>query len=484
MAPLKHAKLSASGSAKWLSCSAAPALETMHGVDSSSEAAQEGTAAHALGEWCLVHGTNPLEYIGDVVMIQDGDGLVNKTLSDDEQKNLDKMVSEGIIENYFYVNDDMANAVTVYTDYVRALGVFEMHIEERVDFSDYVPGGFGTMDFGGEVEEQAAPSDHWLEGRKTKNVLYCVDYKHGKGLPVHAFENTQLMLYGLGALKTLDMTLLADIDELVLVVVQPRKDSVTEYRITRKDLLAWGDEVVRPRASIAWDLAEKTASAMASKGSEAVDPLAHVTPEYYNPTSKGCQWCKGKHVCKEKVRRGLEQIMDGFGDLTLEEQSDFSELDFSADKFRDLHAVSPDDLFAMWDNTRALLTWLNKLDDVIEEHMAKGTEVVGVKAVQKLKARAWKKGADGKVDNDGAVRVMRSAGLNKVDYAKEGIISPTEADKWLRKNKTGKDLEKRLKKLDLAITRELGEVKIVSASAAGESVYTFEQKELDGDDLL
>ena len=47
--PEKHAKLSASGSKKWINCPASIAMESKF-PDESSEYAREGTTAHSLGE--------------------------------------------------------------------------------------------------------------------------------------------------------------------------------------------------------------------------------------------------------------------------------------------------------------------------------------------------------------------------------------------------------------------------------------------------
>ena len=58
-------------------------------------------------------------------------------------------------------------------------------LEQRVDFSPWVPGGFGTCDC------------LILQGR----TMIVIDYKYGVGVPVSAQDNPQMMLYALGALN-------------------------------------------------------------------------------------------------------------------------------------------------------------------------------------------------------------------------------------------------------------------------------------------
>ena len=106
-------------------------------------------------------------------------------------------------------------------------------VEQRLDFSKYVPGGFGTVDC-------VIVAD---------DVLTVIDYKHGKGVPVSAENNSQMMLYALGALELFDS--LYDIKEICMIIFQPRLENVSDSVISVSDLLDWAENELRPKAELA-----------------------------------------------------------------------------------------------------------------------------------------------------------------------------------------------------------------------------------------
>lgn len=111
-------------------------------------------------------------------------------------------------------------------------------LEVRVDFSEYVPDGFGTADclMIGEIA-----------GVTTLNV---VDFKYGKGVPVSAEENPQMMLYALGAV--LDYMSIYDIVTVRMTIVQPRiRSEPDSWELDARTLLAWAGAVVEPAAKLA-----------------------------------------------------------------------------------------------------------------------------------------------------------------------------------------------------------------------------------------
>ena len=75
-------------------------------------------------------------------------------------------------------------------------------IEQRLDFSRYVEGGFGTGDC-------VVIAD---------GTLYICDYKHGSGILVDAADNPQMKLYALGAIELFDG--IYDIDEVSMTIYQ------------------------------------------------------------------------------------------------------------------------------------------------------------------------------------------------------------------------------------------------------------------------
>ncbi len=205
-----HAKLSASGSKKWLTCTPSAKLEEQFPDEQSSFAA-EGTFAHAVFEQEL------LTRLGRPV-----DPLPQDLLHFDSAD----------------LRDHVAAAVAVAMERIDdARARCEdpvILVEQRVDFSRWVPEGFGTGDL-------VIVADDTLE---------VLDLKFGKGVPVQALENTQMRLYGLGAWD--QFAHLYDIKSVRMTILQPRLDNYACEEIGAQELVDWADTYVAPRATQAW----------------------------------------------------------------------------------------------------------------------------------------------------------------------------------------------------------------------------------------
>ena len=202
----KHAKLSASGSSRWLNCPGSVQAEEKYPGQESSSFALEGTMAHEVADLCLKNE-------------QDADFYIGKTV-------LKKVVEK-----------DMANYVQEYIDYVRS---FEgnntaLMTEERVSFDHIVPEGFGKLD--------SAVLDY------DNNTCHIFDLKYGKGIKVDAYENTQAQLYAVGIDRELEF-LSEKIDKYVLHIVQPRINHFSSWEISKHDLGKFA-EWVKERAELA-----------------------------------------------------------------------------------------------------------------------------------------------------------------------------------------------------------------------------------------
>ena len=211
-----HAILSASGSKRWLSCTPSARLEatlpeqkrSSNGFDFS----QEGTMAHSLGEIKL---RLYYEQIG----------------SEEYEREYE------IIKNTPYYNDDFEAHVDNYVLYVRSqIGEGDTPLfEQRVDFSDWVPDGFGTADV----------------VILSKHSIRVIDLKFGKGVPVSALDNTQLRLYALGAYSKFKEDF-PDIKEVSYTIHQPRLDSISTDGTSVTKLVDWANYFVKPKAKKAW----------------------------------------------------------------------------------------------------------------------------------------------------------------------------------------------------------------------------------------
>ena len=208
MPPEKHAKLSASSAHRWMNCTPSANLERAF-EDSPSEAAEEGSAAHALCEHKLrkalkMRSTRP----------------VSKYDSDEMEMYTDSYV-EFVLEQIEAARQYCADPFVL--------------IEQRLDFSCYVPDGFGT-------------GDCLIIADK---LLHIIDFKYGLGVLVDAAENPQMMLYALGALRLFDA--LYDIDTVAMSIFQPRRENVSTWTISVAELEEWAEKVLRPKAKLAFN---------------------------------------------------------------------------------------------------------------------------------------------------------------------------------------------------------------------------------------
>lgn len=202
----EHALLAASSSHRWLCCTPSAKLEESF-ENKNSVFAEEGTAAHALAEYKIKN------YFGD---------KVKKPKSQFDEKELG------------YYTD-------IYFDYACELIVEARNrskdsiilVEQKLDFSNYVPEGFGTGDL-------VIVAD---------GILDIMDLKYGKGVEVSAVNNPQMMLYAIGALNLFDS--LYDIEKVRMTICQPRLDNISAFEIEVDELIKWAEVVVKPKAELA-----------------------------------------------------------------------------------------------------------------------------------------------------------------------------------------------------------------------------------------
>lgn len=213
-----HALLSASGASRWLNCTPSAKLEDVYGEKITSSYAAEGTLAHELSELYIKH---------DVL----------NSISDEEFNT----GFESIMSNELF-SDEMLEMVPVYVDYctseyvaARQDNIYAtLEIEQKVDLREFVPESFGTADC-------IIIND---------KIMEVIDLKYGKGVPVYAQHNKQGMLYALGALRKYDT--LYDIEVVKITIVQPRINNISTWEISVAELLDWANNVLKPRAEMAF----------------------------------------------------------------------------------------------------------------------------------------------------------------------------------------------------------------------------------------
>jgi len=250
-----HAKLGASSTSRWMTCPGS--VRMSEGLpNTSSTHARLGSAAHSLGEICLLNGDLPMEYL-------------DAPHPDPEYMDLD-------------VDVNMVDAVAVYVDHIRSykIPIDKTNVERRVRLArlgDWAKDLFGTADFLA-VDRQ---------------VLLVDDYKHGEGMMVEVEDNTQFMYYGLGGLLSLkDPHAVAQVRT---TAIQPRKEHekgpIRSCTYSVQELLDWGQNVLKP-------------AVLATREPDA--PLV--------PSDKACVFCPAKGICPALADKAMSDAMLDFDD--------------------------------------------------------------------------------------------------------------------------------------------------------------------------
>jgi hypothetical protein len=277
-----HALLSASSSHRWLICTPSVKLEsTLPDPPKSSttfDFSAEGTMAHSLAEVKLRHHYGQID-------------------SEEFKREYD------IIKLSQYYNEEFEYYVDNYVMFVKSqIGDNDKPLfEQKVDYSEWAPNGFGTADV----------------VILSENSIHVIDLKFGKGIPVNAIDNSQLRLYSIGAWSKFKEEF-PNIKELKYTIVQPRLDSITTDSTTLAKMLDWVKFFVAPKARLAW-----TGSGSFIAGDH-------------------CQWCKAKAICRARA----------------DYNSELAKLDF-----RDPPLLSEDELNNVLLKAQDLKTWVNDVED-------------------------------------------------------------------------------------------------------------------------
>jgi len=260
--PEVHAKLSASGAKRWMCCPPSANLE-VHLPDKTSQFAEEGTFAHGMAELILRYNHGE---------------MTKRTFT----TRMNKLKADTFYNHEMeeYIKDYTHHVWEQFNDAKAKCPDAQVLFEQRLDFSEYVPEGFGT----GDVVIIA------------DGLVQVIDLKYGKGVGVSAEDNPQLRLYGLGAY--LEHSMLYDIQRLKMTVIQPRLENVSTEEITTEELLGWAENEVRPKAALAAE----------GKGEFSV--------------GDHCRFCKAYATCRVQKDYQLEMAKYEFmeGDLLEEEE--------------------------------------------------------------------------------------------------------------------------------------------------------------------
>lgn len=328
---IKHARLSPSSSSRWLTCTAS--VKASEGYENrSNPAARWGTETHCIGEQLLKGET-----------IEVGQTLVEDGVS-------------------FIVDKERLDVAEDYTDYCRSLftKTSEVLVEETFNLSSISQNQFGTSDC------------TIIDG----NSLHIIDLKTGHNI-VHAEDNTQMMLYAVGAVDYLEFH---DIEEITLHIVQTRAGHISAWRLSREML-----EAFRTQAQ---DIAKK---------------ILEDNVEF-NPNDKACKWCPHQVDCTALATH-VETVVKGAFD-------GIEDIDGQADK------VSIDHIKKILDNEDLIAGFIKAVKVVALERMEHGENIKGYKLVKSRKNKAWR--------NKLEAKEMLAKEFGE-DGFKKSIITPSQA---------------------------------------------------------
>lgn len=327
---VKHALLSASSAHRWIACPPS-ALLSKKFEDSSSSFAQEGTDAHTLSQYKLEK----------LLGLPTRDPTESLSFYDEEMNDH--------AENYaVFVLEQVEKAKETCVDP-------QVLIEQKLDFSRYVPEGYGHVDC-------LIIAD---------GTLTVIDYKYGLGIKVSSERNPQMFCYALGGLALFDG--IYDIDNVRLVIYQPRRENISEYSISKSELIQWAEDVLSPTAQLA------------SKGEGEYKAGEH------------CQFCKAKATCRKRAEYNLE----------------LAKYDFEVPA-----TLDHDEIAAILTKVDELVSWANDVKEYALKEALNGTKFEGFKLVAGRSNRKY-------TDEAAAADLVIAAGKDPYEKKLLGITAMT-----------------------------------------------------------
>lgn len=354
---MAHAILSASGASRWMACTPSARLEQQF-ENKTSQYAEEGTLAHELGELKLrkeLEGLSTRSFNSKVKKIQE-----NELYTADMPDYVDIYV-ETCLERVSEAKAKTPDAL--------------FKIEQRLDFSEWVPEGFGTGDF-------VIIADGTME---------VCDLKYGKGVPVSAENNKQMMLYALGAIS--EFSFLYDIEKVRMTIIQPRLDNTSTFEVTVEDILKWAEEYVKPRAELA------------IKGEGEFVAGAH------------CRFCRAKSVCKARADKNLE---------------------LAKYDFQEHNTLDNNDIAYILSKVDELVNWASDVKEYALEQALNGEEFDGFKVVEGRSNRKY-------TDVEVIATTLEQNGYTDIFKPKE-LLTITNMEKLVGKRKLNELIGKYIEK--------------------------------------
>jgi hypothetical protein len=367
-----HARFSPSGASRWMTCPGSIAL-TRDIPNPGSEYSAEGTAAHTLASRALEYGHPAAFWLGEQIQV------------------------EGRV---FTVDNDMADHVQAYVDDVlRRVAGGTLLVEQRVGFSEAIG-----------VEAQFGTADAIILSADGAHAI-VEDLKYGRGVQVYATENKQLMTYAVAVLETFE-TIMEGVENITLVVAQPRLDHYDEWTVS----------VERLREHAA---ALRLAAGAALEGLAALEATGEIPKELFRPSEDACFFCLAKPTC-EALRQHVSQAVF----------NDFEALD-DADQVQVMGVPEPsiEKLGALYGELELIEDWCRGVRSRVEGMVMAGMDVIGPDG-QRMKLIEGKRGNRRWADEQKAEAIL--AGILPPDklYKPRELVTPSKVDKLVNKKAT------------------------------------------------
>jgi hypothetical protein len=376
---LKHSRLGASKADRWLNCTGSIQLEKLAPPARSSSFADEGSAAHSVS-YHLAAGLISL------IDLESDTWAYHKQT--DRLALLKTLVSEGINENdLVIIDDEMESGAVEWCDYINSIvhnnpGA-KVFLEVRLDYSEFVPGGFGTADC----------------VIVCGDTIYVLDYKYGRGVKVYAMRNPQALLYALGAY--LEMSYLYDIKKISLHIVQPRISHFDEWETDLEFLI---------------EFAETARTA-------AIEALDESQPPKLNPGEKQCKFCPASGICPAQAELAMRQAGQDFTDLDQLLETTES----GAVVFTEPELLTPARLAQLMPSMDYIEQWAKDVKARVHDSLMAGVHVPGYKLVLGRSQRKWN-GTDTEV-----AHALTGLGVSTDSLYTRKLVSPAQAEKLVGK---------------------------------------------------
>lgn len=371
----QHARFAPSGAHRWIACPGS--IRLSENIQSpASTYAMEGTALHTVVEHCLRDKKDPDEFIG-----------MTLTVPDDPDWEVE-------------FDHDHADAVRYCMEEVKRITTEIGAKGGRLELTVHVHSDcWGTVDVLIYGESEVA----------------VIDFKFGRGKSVEAEGNSQLMLYGLGALKFMHEQSIPIPGIVRLVILQPRIPNPTrEWKTSASELKTWFTKSVLP----AFDAAEAMNAPC-------------------NPGEAQCQFCDANGVCTARADFLLGIAEEQFkpyaekeGDVPMVPEIQSQAADIRTRMETGLELLTPEIAGKILEYQTDFDNFFKKVGEFALLAALDGKKVPGFKLVYGRSNRKWDK------PEAEILKSLKGLGFTDDQTHKKKLVSPAQAEKVLgRKRK-------------------------------------------------